>query len=279
MSDPVPAIAESEATGSIAEIFADIRSVYRVGVVNLIWRHLATIPGGLPWVWTTARPLYADGTVGREATALRAGLSLPELPAWPTAALKSAGLQDGDIAGIRTVLAAYDRTNAMDLIVFLAVQLRLEGAPPPLHAVAGHPAPASGEPLPDLPLPPLLALADMSPMGAKLVLAINGLGAIHRKPILASMYRHLAHWPAYLALVWTALAPLDFDRRLDRAIADAIAQARARARCLAARLPTPLPAIRPLTARRVTRAIDMFTGDAIARMVVICSLLRRLTGS
>jgi hypothetical protein len=79
MSDPVPAIAESEATGLITEIFADIRSVHRVGVVNLIWRHLATIPGGLPWVWTTARPLYADGTVGREAAALRAGLSLPEV--------------------------------------------------------------------------------------------------------------------------------------------------------------------------------------------------------
>jgi hypothetical protein len=250
-----------------------------VSAVNLIWRHLATIPGALPWVWTTIRPLYADGTVGRDATALRAGLSLPEFPAWPTAALKSAGLQDGDIAGIRTVLAAYDRTNAMALIVFLAVQLRLEGAPPPLDAVAWHPASASAEPVPDLPLPPLLALADMSPMAAELVLAINGLGAIHRKPILASMYRHLAHWPAYLALVWTALAPLDFDHRLDRAIEAAIAQARARAQCLAAELPTPLPAIRPLTARRVTRAIDRFTGDAIARMVVICSLLRRLTDS
>jgi hypothetical protein len=234
MRDPVPAIADSEATGSIAEIFADIRSVYRVGVVNLIWRHLATIPGGLPWVWATTRPLCADGTVGREARALRAGLSLPDLPAWPTAALTSAGLQDGDIAGIRTVLAAYDRSNAMALIVFLAVQLRLEGAPPPLDAVAGHPASAPVEPVPDLPLPPLLALADMSPMAAELVLAINGLGAIHRKPILASMYRHLAHWPAYLALVRTALAPLDFDHRLDRAIESAIAQARARAQCLAA---------------------------------------------
>jgi hypothetical protein len=120
--------------------------------------------------------------VGREAAALRAGLSLPELPAWPTAALKSAGLQDEDIAGIRTILAAYDRTNAMALIAFLAVQLRLEGAPPPLDPVAGHPASASAEPVPDLPLPPLLALADMSPMAAELVLAINGLGAIHRKP-------------------------------------------------------------------------------------------------
>jgi len=111
----------------------------------------------------------------------------------------------GILPGIRTVLAAYDRTNPMALIVFLAVQLRLEGAPPPVDAVGRRPASASAEPVPDLPLPPLLALGDMSPMAAELVLAINGLGAIHRQPILASMYRHLAHWPAYLALVWTAL--------------------------------------------------------------------------
>jgi hypothetical protein len=117
----------------------------------------------------------------------------------------------------------------------------------------------------------------MSTPTAELVLAINGLGAMDREPILASMYRHLAHWPAYLALVWTMLAPLKLDRRLDRAIEDAIAQARSRAQCLAAQLPTPLPAIRPLTARRVARAIDRFTGDAIAKMVVICPLLRRLT--
>src|SRR5258707_9656420 len=90
MSDPVPAISESEATGLIAEIYADIRCVYRVGVVNLIWRHLATIPGGLPWAWSTIRPLYVNGTLGREAAALRAALSLPELPPWPTAALISA---------------------------------------------------------------------------------------------------------------------------------------------------------------------------------------------
>jgi hypothetical protein len=217
--------------------------------------------------------------VGREAAALRAGLSLPELPAWPTAALKSAGLQDGDIAGIRTVLAAYDRTNAMALIAFSAVQLRLEGVPRPVEVVARRPASVPAEPEPDLPLPPLLALADMSPMTAELVLAINRLGAIHREPLLASMYRHLAHWPAYLALVWTMLAPLEIDQRLDRAIEAAMAMARTRARCLVGQLPAPLPAIRPLTARRVTRAIDRFTGDVIARMVVICRLLRRLTDS
>ncbi len=44
-------------------------------------------------------------------------------------------------------------------------------------------------------------------------------------------------------------------------------------------LPTPSPAIRPLTARRVARAIDRFTGNVITRMVVIGLLLRRLTDS
>ncbi len=51
MSDPVPAVTEAEATGETATIYADIRQVYRVSVVNLVWRHLATFPGALPWAW------------------------------------------------------------------------------------------------------------------------------------------------------------------------------------------------------------------------------------
>ena len=70
VSDPVPAITEAAATGETAAIFADIRQVLGVDVVNLIWRHLATIDGALPWAWGTLRPLYADGSVISEATAL-----------------------------------------------------------------------------------------------------------------------------------------------------------------------------------------------------------------
>ena len=40
MTDPVPARTEAAATGEIAEIFADIRRVLGVEVVNLIWRLL-----------------------------------------------------------------------------------------------------------------------------------------------------------------------------------------------------------------------------------------------
>jgi hypothetical protein len=167
----------------------------------------------------------------------------------------------------------------MALIAFLAVQFRLEGVSPPGDAVVRASIPVPSEPERELLLPPLLALADLPPSTTELVLTINRLGAVHHQPILASMYRHLAHWPAYLALVWTMLAPLGFDQRLDHAIEDAIAQARARARHLVAQLPIQLPAIRLATARGVARAIDRFTGDVIAKMVVICALLRRLTDS
>ena len=63
MSDNIAAIVEAGATGETATIFADIRDVLGVGVVNLVWRHLATIPEALPWSWAILRPLYLDGTI------------------------------------------------------------------------------------------------------------------------------------------------------------------------------------------------------------------------
>jgi hypothetical protein len=126
MNDPVPAITEANATGEIAEIFADIRRVLRVDVVNLIWRHLATIPGALPRAWESLRPLYVDGTIGAEAAALQRDLNFPRLPPFPREVLAAAGLLDDDIRTIRNILAAYDRTNAMALVALSTLSLSLE---------------------------------------------------------------------------------------------------------------------------------------------------------
>jgi len=106
MSDPVAAIAEASATGAAAEIFADIRRVLGVEVVNLIWRHLATIPEALPWAWGMLRPLYTGGTIAGEAQALHAGLSLPHLPSLPHDLLIAIGLGSDEQAAIRNILAA-----------------------------------------------------------------------------------------------------------------------------------------------------------------------------
>jgi len=81
--DPVPAVTEAAASSETARIFADLRATLGVGVVNLIWRHIAPFPGALPWAWATVKSVYKSGGVAMEALRLKAGLAIPALPAWP----------------------------------------------------------------------------------------------------------------------------------------------------------------------------------------------------
>jgi len=275
MSDPIPAVTEAAATGEIAEIFADIRRVLGVEVVNLIWRHLATLPGALPWVWETLRPLYADGTLVTEARLLHEQLALPRLPSFPPELLAAADLADGDIASIRDILAAYDRTNAMALIAFLALLHRLEGRPPSADQAVSGGAEPTAQPFVPIPLPPLPGIGELREPVAKLVLTLNGLGARRDNPILASMYRHLAYWPQYLALSWAVIAPLDAAGSLGCAIADALGKAEVQATRLAGQLPEPT--FDTATGAAVRTALDAFANDVLAKMVVICALLREMT--
>ena len=140
MSDPVAAVAEASATGETAAIFADIRAVYGVGVVNLIWRHLATFPGALPWAWGTVRPLYVDGTIAREAAAVRAARRLPLVPVLPAEVLAAAGLDATAQARITAVLDAYERTNPMALVALAVLRQALDGG----AGQAAPPGPALG---------------------------------------------------------------------------------------------------------------------------------------
>jgi hypothetical protein len=275
VEDPVPALAEAEATGEAAAIFADIRAVLGVGVgvVNLIWRHLATIPGALPWAWGALRPHYRDGGLAAAAAALRTRTAPPDLPAIPPEVLAAAGLGPGDRARIAGVLAAYDRTNPLALVALSALALRLEGVPPP-DTARGPPPP---EATPALALPPLPPAGALPPDVVALVRRLNALGASDREAaVAATMYRHLAHWPAYLALAWALLAPL-----AAAALPAAIAACRAAAREAAAALPVRAPpaALPPESRAAVAGALDRFGGEVLPRMVVVCGALRRATAA
>jgi len=263
--DPVPAVTEAEATGETAAIFADIRAVYRVGVVNLIWRHLATIPDALPWAWRAIRPLYVDGTIARAATAFRSSLRPPALSHVPSEVFATLGLSSADLIQIGGVLAAYDRTNSMALIALTAASgksvIAGEGLPP-----TTSPDQPSED---DITLPTLTPVNAMPPHVAALVTRLNRLGTDAEKPILASMYRHLSHWPPYLGLAWAALAPLDSSRALHTAIAETSAHARTLAGGI------PMEAIPPPPG--ALEAIAPFIGDVLPRMVAICGMLHAMT--
>ena len=271
MTDAMPTLPESEASGAAAALYADIRGVLGVPVVNLIWRRLAFFPGALEWAWAAVRPLYAGGLADAAAARILAGTPLPDLPPWPDALLPAAGLSGADRAAVIRMLASYDRGNRLNLAALGALLQALEGAPaggPPPPAGTGARTPVEGE------LPPIPAMEALRPEVRELVLALNELGN-SGDTVVASLYRHLAYWPGYLALVWAQLAPLDRDGRLAAAIAGGAEAAREASAGIAGGLALPSGPPPP----EVGEAVGQFVRGPIARMTPVSALLLRLLGT
>ena len=266
--DSVPSINEADARGETAAIFADIRKVLGTSVVNLIWRNLATMPGALSWTWTTVRPLYLGAAPGH-AESVRRGIALPELPGFSADTLLAAGIDESDSAIIRNVLDSYQYTNALALVVLSALLAHFEPRPAASVTAAGSAPSPAGVKIPEL--PPMDAL---DPEVARLVSELNGFGEDTEPQLIASMYRHLAYWPAYLALVRTMLAPLQADGRLEALTRATRTLGQAHGQMLAPQLKPSAP---PDTLQAVLKSCRLFVEHPIARMTGLCALIRRAT--
>ena len=108
-------------------------------------------------------------------------------------------------------------------------------------------------------------------------MALNGLGTRRSGAVLASMYRHLAHWPSYLSFARLLLSPLDADGRLATAIQQAQRAAVVRADRLPVRLGGSAATPPPALAARISAAIEPFVSEVIVKMLVICAFLRHVT--
>jgi len=255
MADPFPAVAEAAATGETAELFADIRAMVGVRVVNLVWRHLATIDGALPWAWAAVKPLYAQGIADRAAARFRERMELPQL---------------GSLAGaqpqsVDDVLASYDHSNTINLFALGALVTWLRGE----TAADGRPERGPRSPAPDVALPKLASQEDVSADVWALVLRLNRFGD-KEQVILASMYRHLAHAPDFLRRVEAALESAERDGSLERAIVANRQDAADRAKLLARAIDMP-PAP---SAARIEAGVAAFVDHAIGKMVTICRAIR-----
>jgi len=261
VSDPFPAIAESAAVGETAALFADIRTTVGVRVVNLVWRHLATLDDALPWAWQAVKPLYLQGVADRAVVDFRREMILPKL----------GSLTGTEPASVDAVLASYDHSNTVNLFALGALVARLRGD----VADGGIPEQGPRLPAPDVDLPPLASEGDVAPETWQRVVRLNRLGDRPEPLILASMYRHLAHAPAFLQRLEAALAPVQADGSLDRAIRANRRRAHQRARVLA----RTISADRPLLAREIEAAVSVFVEHAIGKMVTICRAIRVARGA
>ena len=267
-TDSVPSIAETAASGEIADIYADIRDTLHTSVVNLIWRHLATLPGALRWTWSTVRPLYM-GAAAPHAEAVRRTLGLPDLPPLSADTLSAAGIDRTALTAICTILNSYHHTNALALVVLSALLERYD----PSAGDSAQPSDAATAP-DQTELPALPAMTALTPEVQRLIVELNAFGEDTDPDLIASMYRHLAYWPPYLALVRTMLAPLQANARLNALTRAARTLGRAHGRALVSQLipSDPPPSLEPALA-----SCKLFVEHPIARMTGICAMIRRAT--
>ena len=196
-------VRESEAPPQVAAVYAALREASGVPLVNLIWRHLATLDGALDWAWATVAPALRGGFVAGARDRLAAGLVLPQVPAVSPQAWAAAGLDEAALRAVRGVVAVYNRGNLSNLVMLTALRRQLEGLP----AAAGVPVSAPVGPV-LAPVPPLLKLDEMTPAVATLVQALGARHEAAATGIIPSLWLHLAHWPALLAALPGWLGPM-----------------------------------------------------------------------
>ena len=268
-TDPVTAITEDQASGEIAQLYEDIRRSLGVPVVNLIWPHLATIPGALPWAWNSLKPLYASGAITNAAVSLRSSLRPESNLGISSSTLKSVSLSSDDLRSITVVLNSYERSNSLNLIALNALLAKIDGVEDhtqdELAQVTADDGLVHGE------MPELLVLSNMEASVRELVEDLNRIGG--RSDILPSMYRHLAHWPQYLGLLHVLLKTIETESGLESQIVNTIEKTRAAAVQLSPQLANDVEPLSPETELQVREALSRFIEGTLGKMTTIIQLV------
>ncbi len=192
-------IREADAPPEVDAIYGQLRRAYGLPLVNLIWRHFATLPGVLPWAWASVAPAMplVPAATARVAAALE---PLPSLA------------MGREVAALARL---YNRGNLSNLVVLTALLRGKRGEAPPLEG-----APPVMLPAP----PPLPRLAELPAKTRREVQALAGLHG-HAPGIVPTLYLHLAHFPAVLSPLYTSLSPLMAMGRIARLREAALAAA------------------------------------------------------
>ena len=200
MTAYLPEVGEQAARGSVAAVFADIRGTIGLPVVNLVYRHLATVPGRLEEVWAAVATTLRDPAVRHISADLLAAAPVPPVDRIPASALAAARVDAGALHATQVTLDAYGRGNSTNL---LAVTALLGGVAGP--AAADGMAPPRGGASPRA-LPAMVDPAAVSADGRALLAEMSAAVTGSQEPVIVpSLLRHLTQPPSLLALAWTVL--------------------------------------------------------------------------
>lgn len=269
MSSLLPELREAEATGEKARIYAEMKRLGAVPMVALIFRHIATLPGGIEWTWEAIGPAWRSGVLQETAWRIAREAPVEPLAAIPRPALAVLGVDDAGLAEIRTSLAAYNRANPENMLSVLCLLRLAAGRASSAPLVERAATPWTPPPAPG----PLVAMGDvtrMAPEVSALLDLVAAPGEAGAPRVIQSLYRHFLHRPQFLALAVTLLRQRFDDGSIDRSVAAIRAAMEAAADVIAGTLsapPAPHPGIRTVCER--------FGGAVIPQMIVAGTLLDR----
>lgn len=262
-----PQVPQQDASPEIAKIYADIRAVSGLPVVNLIWRHFATLPDVLPWAWAAVAPLIGSTAMGAARNRMADAITLPPIPPRDRDTWRAAGVTDADLREIAAVNDAYIRGNLTNIISLTALRLRLDYPDrAPAQRLTAE-APPRIEPLLD-PLPPIDALE------AGLATRIQYLAALHEdadERVIPSLYLALARWPGVIGVLPDWLSPL-YHPQILRSVR------KENCRLAEIEAQTMLPPRRPLpeAIAELQSGLRQFTNQVIPDLIAVGFALRRL---
>jgi hypothetical protein len=194
-------IGEDEATGEIAEIFAELRTLCAVPYVSAIHRYLAGKPGFLEWAWAAVAPAFRSGAAQEAGWRAAAGLALAPLDPIPPAALRVWGVDDTALATARDAAEGFIRVAPVNMIFAGVVKALLEGRAPG----GATPAPRWSPPALLPPPPAMVDLGKIDPAARDAVMLFAS--EMGGKPFVPGLYRMLGHWPGLVAHLGTVLRP------------------------------------------------------------------------
>jgi hypothetical protein len=195
-------LAERDATGALAAIYAEIRRLWAVPYVSSLQRHLATRPGWLEWTWAALSPAFTSGRAQLAAWHAVEAVTVPCLPPISRDALRVWSVDAAAEAAIRATCASFARVSPVNLVLSGLLRRLLAGERP-----AGANSIVTGwtPPAPLGPLPPLANVAALPP-AERAVLTTLGT-TVAGEPFVPGLYRMLVGWPGFLAHVATVLHP------------------------------------------------------------------------
>jgi hypothetical protein len=205
-------LSEADATGSIAAIYDEIRTLCAVPYVSSMQRHLATRPGWLDFAWTAIAPAFRSGIAQETGWRLAADLPMDPLPTIPTSALQVWRVDRIGVAAIRGICDGFIRVAPVNMIFAALLKHLLAGEGPDgsvNDAPPWTPPPATPAP------PPLVDIAALDDAQRDVLMRFGT--DVAGQPFVPGLYRMLAHWPGLLAHLSVVLVPRFTDPATDAA--------------------------------------------------------------